>query len=285
MSSTGNGKVALVTGAASGIGQAVATGLAREGHHVVLVVRNAQRGEDAMGAIRAKVPGASLEALPCDLSSQASIREAASAFLERHPKLDVLVNAAGVFVKRREVTADGLERTFATNHLAYFLLTNLLLDALKRAAPSRVVNVASQYGNGPWTSKVDFDDLQSEKGKYSTLRATPPTMVARVLFTQELAERLKGTGVVVNCLHPGLVANTRLLDETGGFFRWLTNTVGGTPEQGADTALWLATAPETASVTGRMFAKRKEMKTPGQGSDPAARKRLWDESARLVKLA
>lgn len=282
---SGSGKVALVTGAASGIGQAVATGLAREGFHVVLVVRNAQRGEDAMRAVRAKAPQASLEALPCDLSSQASIRAAVQAFLSRHDKLDVLVNSAGVFLKEKQVTADGIERTFATNHLAYFLLTNLLVDALKRAAAergsARVVNVASRYGG----AKLDFDDLTQSRKEYSYFRVTPPTMLARVLFTQELAERLEGTGVVANCLHPGLVANTRLLENTGGFFRWVTNTVGGTPEKGADTALWLATAPETATVTGKMFEKRKETKTPGQGSDPAARKRLWDESARMTKLA
>lgn len=274
-------KTALVTGAASGIGKAVATGLAREGYHTVLVVRNTARGEETMRDIRAKVPGASLEALPCDLSSQSSIREAAAAFRARHERLDVLVNCAGVFLKERQVTPDGMEKTFATNYLAYFLLTNLLLEPLKRAAPSRVVNVSSKTGG----VKVDLDDLNFEKRPYSFFKATPPTMVERVMFTVELAERLKGTGVVVNTLHPGLVANTRLLEDTRGFFRWLTNTMGGTPEKGADTAVWLATAPETASVTGKMFEKRREIKLAGQAADPAARKRLWDESARLVKLA
>ena len=273
-------KTALVTGAASGIGKAIATGLAREGYHVVVLVRNEARGEETLRDIRATVPNASLETLTADLSSQSSIREAAAIFLSRHQKLDVLVNSAGVFVKNREVTNDGLERTFATNYMAYFLLTNLLVEALKKGAPSRVVNVASQYGG----AKVDFDDLQLETRKYSYLRATPPTMLERVLFTQELAERLKGTGVVVNCLHPGLVSGTRLLNDTGGFFQWMTNMVGTTPEKGADTALWLATAPENATVTGKMFAKRKEVKTPGQGSDPAARKRLWEASERLAKL-
>lgn len=273
-------KIALVTGAASGIGKATATALAQKGYHVVLLVRNAKRGEETVKAIRDAAPGATLEVLECDLSSQASIREAAARFNAKHGRLDVLVNAAGVFVKERSVTIDGIEKTLAINHVAYFLLTNLLLDSLKKAAPSRIVNVSSRYGG----TKIDFDDLQKTKVPYSYMKATPPTMLARVLFTQELAERLQGTGVVANTLHPGLVANTRLLDDTGGFFQWFTNLVGGTPEKGADTVVWLATAPEAANVTGKMFAGRKELKTPGQGSDPAARKRLWEETEKLVKM-
>jgi NAD(P)-dependent dehydrogenase (short-subunit alcohol dehydrogenase family) len=274
-------KTAVVTGAGSGIGKAIATGIARAGHHVVVVVRSDARGEETMREIRAAVPGASLEALACDLGSQASIREAASKLLQRHPKIDVLVNCAGVFVKNRETTTDGVERTFAVNYLAYFLFTNLLLPALKAAAPSRIVNVSSKYGG----AKVDLEDPQLTKKPYSYLKSTPPTMAARVAFTLELAERLKGTGVVVNTLHPGLVSGTRLLNDTGGFFQKLTNFVGGTPEKGADTAVWLATAPETANVTGRMFEKRKEIKTPGQPADPAARKRLWEISEKMTKLA
>jgi retinol dehydrogenase 12 len=274
-------KTALVTGAASGIGKAIATGLARQGFHVVLLVRSDKRGEETMREIRAAIPGARLEALACDLGSQQSIREAAARFGAKHPKLDVLVNCAGVFVKRKELTVDGVERTFAVNYLAYFLLTNLLLPALEAAAPSRIVNVASRYGG----AKVDLDDVNFERRPYSYMKSTPPTMAARVAFTLELAERLRGTGVVVNTLHPGLVARTSLLSDTGGFFRWLTDTAGGTPEKGADTAIWLATAPETANVTGKMFAKRKEIQTPGQPADPAARRRLWDVSARMTKLA
>ncbi|MEA3199320.1 MAG: hypothetical protein QOE90_748 [Thermoplasmata archaeon] len=276
-----NGKTALVTGAASGIGKATATGLARDGYHVVLVVRNAKRGDEATRDLKAAVPGASVEVLACDLSSQASIREAASAFLQRHDKLHVLVNAAGVFRKERHVTPDGLEETFATNYMAYFLLTNLLQDALKRGAPSRVVNVSSRYGG----TKLDFDDLQTAKGKYSFMRSTPRTMLARVLFTQAMAERLKGKGVTVNTLHPGLVKNTVLLNDVGGFFRWVTNMLGKPAEVGADTVLWLATSSEVEGVTGKMFANRKEIATPGMGSDPAARQRLWDESVKLAKMA
>ncbi len=276
-----DGTVALVTGAASGIGQATAIGLAREGATVVLLVRNAARGEQALRDVRAAVPDATLETLECDLSSQASIRDAARRFSEEHDRLDVLVNAAGVFVKDKTLTADGIELTFATNYLAYFLLTQELLPLLRQSAPSRMVNVASKYGR----AAIDFDDVQKLKVPYSYLKATPPTMLARVLFTQELAQRLEGSGVVANAVHPGLVAKTGLLQDTRGPFKVITDIVGTTPEKGADTVLWLATAPETATVTGKMFTKRKEIKTPGQGSDPAARQRLWTESEALTRPA
>jgi NAD(P)-dependent dehydrogenase (short-subunit alcohol dehydrogenase family) len=273
-------RVALVTGAASGIGRATTIGLAQQGMHVALLVRNAGRGEQAFRDIRSTVPDARLEVLTCDLASQSSIRDAAHRFTDGHDRLDVLVNAAGVFVKDRKITSDGIELTFATNYLAYFLLTHELLPLLTSSAPARVVNIASRYGR----VKIDFDDLQKLRTKYSYLKSTPPTMLARVLFTQELAQRLAGTGVVVNAVHPGLVAKTGLLQDTGGPFKWMTDTFGSTPAKGADTVLWLATAPETQTITGKMFAKRKEIRTPGQGMDPAARKRLWDESEKLTHL-
>ena len=275
------GKVALVTGAAAGIGRATAIGLAREGATVVLLVRNAGRGEQALRDVRANVPGADVETLECDLASQASIREAAQRFTDSHDRLDVLVNAAGVFVKEKTLSPDGIELTFATNYLAYFLLTQELLPVLRRSTPARIVNIASKYGR----TTIDFDDPQKLNAPYSYLRSTPPTMLARVLFTQELAERLRGTGVVVNAVHPGLVAKTGLLQDTGGPFKWITDTFGATPEKGADTVLWLATAPETATVTGKLFAKRTEIRTPGQGADPTARTRLWDEATTLTSPA
>jgi NAD(P)-dependent dehydrogenase (short-subunit alcohol dehydrogenase family) len=284
-----DGRMALVTGATGGIGRAVATALARDGATVVVVGRSDSRVEDAMRDIRAAVPAAKLEPLACDLSVQASIRSAARELLSRHDKLDVLVNAAGVFRKERHVTPDGLELTFATNVLGYFLLTNLLLDALERAATdtsrtSRIINIASRYSYGLSVTKLDFDDLQTAKGKYSFMRSTPPTMLGRVLFTQELAERLRGTGVVVNAVHPGLVKHTALLDDVGGPFRWMTNTFGKSAEKAADTAVWLATSLEAEAVSGKLWANRKELPTPGMGSDPDARKRLWDECARLSGL-
>jgi retinol dehydrogenase-12 len=289
-----DGTVALVTGAAGGLGNAIATGLAREGARVVVVARSATRAAEAVEAIRSRVPAAQLEPLVCDLSDQASIRTAVADFLSRHDRLDVLVNAAGVFRKERHVTPDGLELTFATNVLAYFLLTNLLLDALKDASgtgevspdeparvprTSRIVNVASRYGN----AKLNFDDLQTAKGKYSYLRATPPTMLARVLLTQEFAERLRGSGVVANAVHPGLVKNTSLLQDVGGPFRWITNVLGAPAETAADTPLWLATSGETAGVSGKLWSKRKELPTPGMGSDPEARQRLWNMCAQLTE--
>lgn len=275
------GKVALVTGATGGIGGAIATALAREGATVAVVGRSKGRAEDAMRNIRARVPDAKLEPLVCDLSSQTSVRNAAREFITRHNKLDVLVNCAGVFRKRRETTPDGLEMTFATNVMGYYLLTSELLPALKAAAPARIVNLASRYGG----AKIAFDDLQTEKGNYSIMRSTPPTMLGRVLLTQELAQRLQGTGVVVNAVHPGLVKNTELLKDVGGMWAFITNTFGGSTEKGADTAVWLATAPETATVTGKMWAGRKELKTPGMGSDPEARRRFWNECERLSKTA
>ncbi len=275
---TMQGRVALVTGAASGIGKATSLGLAREGVSVVLLVRNAGRGEQAVRDIHASVPDARLEVLECDLASQSSIRDAAGRFRAGHDQLDILVNAAGVFVKERKLTADGIELTFATNYLAYFLLTHELLPLLESSAPARVVNLASKYGR----AKIDFEDVQKLRTRYSYLKSTPQTMLARVLFTQELAHRLAGSGVVVNAVHPGLVAHTGLLQDTRGPFKWFTDIFGSTPEKGADTVLWLATAPEAATISGKLFTKRKEIRTPGQGSDPTARKRLWEESEKLT---
>jgi retinol dehydrogenase-12 len=276
-----NGRLALVSGATGGIGKAVATALARQGATVAIVGRTAARVADARREILARVPDAKLEPVICDLASQASTRSAVATFLERHERLDILVNAAGVFRKAREVTADGLEMTFATNVMSYFMLSELLLPALKRAAPSRIINIASLYGG----AKLDFEDLQAAKGKYSFMRSTPPTMLARVLLTKQLAEETRGTGVVVNALHPGLAKNTELLKDVGGIFSLLTNLIGKSAEDAADTAIWLASDPQNGSVTGKFWAKRKEVPTPGMGNDPVAQQRLWDECSRLAGMA
>ena len=272
------GRQALVTGGTSGIGHATAIGLAKAGLEVTLLARDEARGEAARQKILEAVPGATVHVLEGDLASQASVRAAAKEFLARTPALHVLVNCAGVFLPNREVTEDGVEKTLATNYVGGYLLTELLLPALKRAAPARIVTVASRYGR----ARIDFDDLQIERRKFSYLTAVPASKLAQVLWTQELAERLAGTGITANAVHPGLVAKTKLLDETGGFFRWMTNRMGGTPEKGADTVVWLATAPEVEGETGGLWAKRKRLPTPGQGSDPEARKRLRAETEKLV---
>jgi NAD(P)-dependent dehydrogenase (short-subunit alcohol dehydrogenase family) len=274
-------KLALVTGGTSGIGHAAAVGVAKAGLDVVLLVRDRARGEAARQDVLAKAPGAKVELLEGDLASQASVRKAAAAFLKSHKRLDVLVNCAGVFLKARSVTEDGVERTLATNYVGGALLTSLLLPALEAAAPSRVVTVASRYGR----ARIDFGDLNVERRKWSYLTAVPQSKLAQVLWTQDLAERLAGSGVTANAVHPGLVAHTGLLDDTGGFFRWLTNRLGGTPEKGADTVVWLATAPEAEGETGGLWEKRKRLKTPGQGSDPEARRQLREETEKLLVRA
>ena len=273
-----DGKVAFVTGGTSGIGRAIATGLAREGATVALLARDRDRGERSMADIRAQVPDARVELVAGDLASLASLRSAVQELTGRHPELHLFVGAAGVFLKERQETVDGIERTFQVNYLGHFLLANLLHDALKRGAPSRVVFVASRYGG----ARIPFDDLMVTRRKFTIMNAVPPTKLAEVLLTQELAERWKGEGITVNAIHPGLVKGTHLLDEVGGFWRFLTNAFGGTPERGADTALWLATAPEGGSVSGKLWAKRHQIATPGQGSEPAARRSLWEASVRLT---
>ena len=274
------GKVTLVTGANTGIGRAIATEFARRGATVVLLCRSAERGEEARSAITNETQNANVELLVGDLASLASVRAAAAKFLAGHSRLDVLVNNAGIFAPAREITPEGLEKTFVTNYLSHFLLTNLLLERLKASAPARIINVASKTGG----AKLDFDDLQSMKGKYSIMTAVPRTKLSQLMFTRELGRRLAGTGVTVNAMHPGLV-KTPLLDDMNWAMRTMLHLFSGTPEKAVETAVYLATAPEVANVTGKLFDKKREIKDGAQIDDGQATLRLWNESAKLTGLA
>jgi NAD(P)-dependent dehydrogenase (short-subunit alcohol dehydrogenase family) len=276
------GRVCVVTGATRGIGRATAERLAELGATLVLVCRRPEEGESVAHEIVSAHGGGPALVVPADLSSQRSIREAAERIRAAHGYLHVLVNNAGLIPKQRETTVDGLEMQFAVNHLAYFLLTNLLLDRLVDGAPSRVVNVSSGAHQG---GRLDFSDLQSER-RYDPVRVSGRTKRATVLFTYELARRLGATGVTANCLHPGVVATKLMADYmnvplVGGA---IARTFGGSAEKGAETSVYLAASREVEGVTGRYFVGQRETRSSPASYDVALQQRLWEESARLTAL-
>ncbi|HEX8185779.1 MAG TPA: SDR family oxidoreductase [Blastocatellia bacterium] len=273
------GKVCLVTGANSGIGKETAKELAKLGATVVMVCRNRERGKLALDDIRSASGNENIELMLCDLSSQRSIREFASEYEKSHARLDVLVNNAGVYLRKRAETEDGLEATFAINHLGYFLLTNLLLDLVKKSAPARIINVASAaYRFGA----IDFDDLQSEKN-YRSMVIYSNSKLANVLFTYELARRLDGTGVTANCLHPGAVG-TNLFQTLPKAIQSLVKMVTIGPEKGASTSVYLASSPKVEGVTGKYFVKKSATRTSASSYNEDTARRLWNVSAKLTGL-
>ncbi|HEX6104137.1 MAG TPA: SDR family oxidoreductase [Gemmatimonadales bacterium] len=276
------GRICVVTGANRGIGRATAEGLARLGATLVLVCRREQDGAEVAAAIGRAGSCPTPEVVQADLSSQAQVRAGAAEILGRHAAVHVLINNAGLVARERTVTVDGLEAQLAVNHLAPFLLTHLLLPALRAAAPSRIITVSSTTHHG---AMVDFDDLQSERD-YDPADVYAITKLMNVLFTYELARRLEGSGVTANCLHPGAVA-TRLLADymrvpvVAGV---LAHAFGASPEHGVDTVLYLAAAPEVASVSGRYFANRREARSSPASYDAATARRLWEVSERLTGI-
>ncbi len=273
------GKVCLVTGGNTGLGKSTATALARMGGHVIILSRDKARGEAAVAEIKSQTGNQQVDLLLGDLGSQQSTRSAVAEFKSRYNKLHVLVNNAGVNVGNRVLTPDGIESTFAINHLGPFLFTNLLLDVLKASAPSRVVNISS----GAHTAgNIQLDDLQFEK-KYSAFRAYAQSKLANVLFTTELARRLAGTGVTVNAVDPGTV-RTSLGSDQWIFRLAVKLPFFVSPDQGAQTAVHVATAPEIEGVTGKYFAKSKEKTPSKRAQDAALAKQLWDISAKLTNL-
>jgi NAD(P)-dependent dehydrogenase (short-subunit alcohol dehydrogenase family) len=276
------GKVALITGGTSGIGRAATTALAAMGAEVIVTGRSKERGETAVREIRASSGNERASLMLAHLSVQAEVRGLAQEFRERYDRLDVLVNNAGLVQSKRTVTPDGLELTLAVNHLAPFLLTNLLLDLLKESAPSRVITVSSEARRG---AEINFDDLQSER-RYRPFQVYGMSKLANILFTYELAERLEGTGVVANCLHPGAV-NTNFANNNRSFgtliFRAFKPFMRS-PEGGADTIVYLASSPEAGNMTGRYLTDRKVVSTFEEPHGEAAQKRLWEVSEELTNL-
>jgi retinol dehydrogenase 12 len=274
------GKVCLVTGATSGIGLVAARELARRGARVVLVGRNPDKCAAALRHLQEQTGSTQVESLLADLSSQQQVRDLARQFLECHQRLDVHVNNAGGIWLRRQQTVDGLEMTFAVNHLAYFLLTSLLLEVLKATAPSRIVNVSSLAHRG---ATMPFADLMGTR-HYRGWPAYKQSKLANLLFTYELARRLEGTGVTVNALHPGFVATGFGGSNgwRGSLLQWLARWFGLTPEEGAQTIVYLAASPAVAGVSGRYFVKEQAVPSSRASYDEAAQKRLWQVSEELT---
>lgn len=268
----------LVTGANRGIGRATTEELARRGARVLMVCRSRKRGEEALETIAREADARRLELLRCDLSVMSDVRDLASRVEAGYPRIDVLVNNAGVYSDERRTTPDGLELQFAVNHLAPFLLTNLLRSTLESSAPARVVTVSSDAHR---RARLDFDDLQLETG-YSGWEAYCRSKLANVLFTRELARRWEGTGVTANCLHPGTVS-TRLLEEAFGLARFARPLLKS-PEEGARTPVYLAVSPEVEGVTGKYFRDCEPVEPSPAARDSEAARRLWEVSARLAGL-
>jgi NAD(P)-dependent dehydrogenase (short-subunit alcohol dehydrogenase family) len=273
----------LVTGGSGGIGRATAAGLATMGARVAITGRDRERTESAAREIRA-AGGGQVDVFVADLSSQSEVRRLADEVLQSLSRIDVVINNVGGYWHTRHVTADGLERTFALNHLAPFLLTHLLLDRLKQSAPARVVTVSS---NAQAMGRIDFDDLQGERS-YSGGRAYNQSKLANVMFSYELARRLQATSVTANALHPGVVSTSFGAEDPAGVQRLFVPVMRPfmkTPAQGAATSIHLASAPDLEQVTGRYFANSKAKRSSKRSYDEAAAARLWQVSADLVGLS
>ena len=278
------GKICLVTGATSGLGEITARELARQGATVVLVGRNQVKAESTAEEIRSETGNESVQWFLADLSSQSSIRRLAEEFRSRHERLDVLVNNAGGFFVEYSETEDGIERTFALNHLNYFLLTNLLMDRLEAAAPARVVNVASGAHKG---AEMDLED-PNLKGKYSGWRAYGQSKLANIMFTYELARRLEGTGITVNALHPGAVATNIGSNNEAWYARpalALFRLFATTPEKGARTSVYLASSPKVEGVSGEYFANESRAESSAASKDEVVAGKLWSLSESLTGMS
>ena len=274
------GKTVLITGASAGIGKAAASELAARGARVALLCRDAAKARRARDEILARTPGAAVDVVALELRSLASVRACAKAVLDAYPRIDVLVNNAGVFPPVLRLTADGFEEQIGVNHLGHFLLTSLLLERLLASAPARVVTVSSMMHAG---GKIDFASFRAPE-KYDAMAAYRQSKLANVLFANELARRTAGKRVTSNSLHPGGVA-TEIARDAPWWMRAGMRVVGMSPEKGARTSVLLASAPELESTTGKYFVSGREKEPSALALDRALAERLWDESAKLVGVA
>ena len=283
MDSTLAGQYILVTGATSGMGKVTAQRLAERGATVVIVGRNAAKTQATVQEIQQRVPKGEMRSLVADLTALAQVRALAQAYRDTYPRLDVLVNNAGGMFGARQLSSDGLEMTFALNYFAPFLLTNLLLDTLTTSAPSRIITVASAQHVG---KQVPFDDLTHEQG-YKPLEVYAESKLMTILFTYALARRLEGTQVTANTLHPGVVA-THFGKDAGGIWPAMFTLLAPfelSPEKGAQTALYLASSPEVATVSGQYFVKSQPVRSSEATYDVSAQERLWTLSEQVTGLA
>ncbi len=277
------GKICIVTGATDGIGLEAACRLGALGARLVLVGRNRDKGERALGMLRARVPDVLAEMHYADLLRRDEIHRLARELLQAVPRIDLLLNNAGAFFTERKLTADGLERTFALNHIGYFLLTQLLRERIVASAPARIVNVASEAHRG---AVLDFADLQCEK-RYSGWKAYQRSKLCNILFTRELARQLSRSGVTVNALHPGFVASNFGANNYGWFRFWIDlakRFVAISVARGAETPVYLASSPEIATVTGRYFEKCRERAPSAVARNEDAAAELWRASMTLAGL-
>lgn len=289
------GKVVVITGATSGIGRVAAERLAGMGARMVVIARDRARGAATLERLRSINRSVEHKVHYADLSRLTEMKRVAAEIATDEPRIDVLINNAGALFGSRHLTEDGLELTFATNHLAYFVVSLGLLDRLRASAPSRVINTSS---NAHKKATLDFDDLQSARAYQASLWRTlwsggpgfkvyALSKLCNILSTREMARRLEGTGVTVNCLHPGFV-DTRFGDESGGFISWGIRTakhIAISPEKGAETLVYLASSPEVAEVTGQYFYQCRPATPTRQAQDDRAARVLWQESERLSSLA
>ena len=277
------GKTVVVTGGTSGIGEVAAVRLAEQGARIVLVARDKARADATLAKLKAANPSATHGVHFADLSSIAEMKRVASEIATAEPSIDVLINNAGAVFTTRQESIDGLEMTFAVNHMAYFVVTDVLLPNLKATPGARIVSTASMAHS---SGKIDFDDLQMRKS-YSTFRAYGTSKLMNILFTRELARRLEGSGVTANCLHPGGVA-TRFGSNNSGLlaavFKVAISLVGISPEKGAQTIIHLASSPDVATISGKYFYKCKIIEPTAAAQNDADAKRLWDVSAKIAGL-